>query len=377
MTWPLVALGELCEINVGRTPSRDNPSFWGQGEPWLSIADMSQGQVIRHTKEQITPVAAKAGKLIDPGTVLLSFKLSIGKVAIAGLPLYSNEAIAALPIRDSGRLIPQYLLRALEAMDLSSTANRAAMGATLNKASLQQLRVPVPPLADQHRIAAILDHADALRAKRRGVLAHLNDLVQSIYLDMFGNETTHVQFNSVVSSMRNGLSPSKGGGVTATVLTLSAVTQGGFDPSATKESTFRDVPGPNMRVTADDFLVCRGNGNLGLVGAGVHPPQDRPDLVFPDTVIAARMDKTKIDPAYLETAWRQPGVRQQIQASARTTNGTHKINQESLSSIELLLPPLADQHQFARRVAAIPRPGLTELDELFASLQSHAFAGQL
>ena len=76
----MVALTELCDINVGRTPSRDNPAFWGIGAPWLSIADMNQGREILRTKEQITSEAARAGKLVEPGTVLLSFKLSIGKV---------------------------------------------------------------------------------------------------------------------------------------------------------------------------------------------------------------------------------------------------------------------------------------------------------
>lgn len=169
-------LDELCEINVGRTPARAEPAFWGSGHRWLSIADMNQGLSIRDTKEQITAAGARAGKVVQPGTVLLSFKLSIGKVAIADVPLYTNEAIAALPIKDDALLDARYLMRALQAMDLASGSNRAAMGATLNKRSLAQIQLPLVSLPEQRRIAAILDQADAIRAKRRQVRAHLDSL---------------------------------------------------------------------------------------------------------------------------------------------------------------------------------------------------------
>ena len=183
-------LHELCEVNVGRTPARADPAFWGSGEPWLSIADMNQGREITQTKEQITPLGAAGGKQVVAGTVLLSFKLSIGKVAKASIPLYTNEAIAALPIRRRDLIGEGFLMRVLEQSDLADASNRAAMGATLNKASLSQVRIPVPPLDEQRRIAAVLDRADALRAKRRQVLAHLDALTQSIFHDMFDGVST-------------------------------------------------------------------------------------------------------------------------------------------------------------------------------------------
>ncbi|CAA9584450.1 MAG: hypothetical protein AVDCRST_MAG86-3296 [uncultured Truepera sp.] len=84
MSWPLVTLGKLCDIQIGRTPSRNNPKYWGEGHPWLSIADMNQGRNLSFTKEQITDQAIKecGCKLIPAGTLLLSFKLSITSFAI-------------------------------------------------------------------------------------------------------------------------------------------------------------------------------------------------------------------------------------------------------------------------------------------------------
>jgi type I restriction enzyme S subunit len=176
VTFPTARLDDLCNIKVGRTPPRDSPEFWGEGYPWLSIADMNQGRIVTRTKEQITSHGAKTGTLVEKGTVLLSFKLSIGKVAIAGIPLYTNEAIAALSVKDNNRLIPEFLAIALEAAKLTDNANSAAMGATLNKAKLRELNIPIPPLEVQRRIVGKFGEIEAVRTRRLKVLAALQKL---------------------------------------------------------------------------------------------------------------------------------------------------------------------------------------------------------
>lgn len=193
MSWPTRPLGELCTLEIGKTPSRANPEFWRDGAlPWLSIADMNQGRQLRTTKERVTDAGAKAArmKLLLPGTIVLSYKLSIGKVGFVQIPMFTNEAIAALTSIDAS-VHPDYMYWALQHMDLLEGADRAAMGNTLNKAKLERLRVPLPPLPEQRRIAAILDKADALRAKRREAIAKLDQLLQSVFIDMFGDPATN------------------------------------------------------------------------------------------------------------------------------------------------------------------------------------------
>lgn len=377
-------LGELCEIKVGRTPARADPSFWGVGHRWLSIADMNQGLAIAETKEQITDAGARGGSLIKPGTVLLSFKLSIGKVGIAEVPLYTNEAIAALPMRDDTVLDPRYLMRALQAMDLPASANRAAMGVTLNKRSLSQVRIPLVGLPSQRRIAAILDDADALRTKRRMVVAHLDALVQATFIEMFSaSDSIATEASTLMPHMRNGLSPSTSGTYPARVLTLSAVTQGLFTPNAAKQGVFAVEPPADKRVRAGDFLMCRGNGNKNLVGRGTYSRENLPDLVFPDTVVAGTVDSAVATMQFLEVAWRQPAVRSQIEAMARTTNGTYKVNQQSLSGIMVNIPAMALQKLYGAKVDRIRSQreictrSAAEADHLFASLQAAAFRGEL
>ena len=170
---------------------------------------------------------------------------------------------------------------------------------------------------------------------------------QSQFIEMFdGKGYSVVNASSFMTNMRNGLSPSKKGTHYEKVLTLSAVTQGVFDPEAWKEGAFDDCPPEDKRIRTSEFYMCRGNGNKTLVGTAVYAEKDCPDLVFPDTVIAAHIDTEKVLLPYLYIAWKMPVIRDQIEENARTTNGTYKINQKVLVGIEIILPPIEKQKEF-------------------------------
>ena len=161
--------------------------------------------------------------------------------------------------------------------------------------------------------------------------------------------------------MRNGVSPSTSGGHFEKVLTLSALTQGKFDDKAWKEGFFTDCPSTEKRITEDDFYICRGNGNKSLVGMGVYALENRPDLVFPDTVIAAHIDTERMVLPYLWIMWQQPEVRKQLESGARTTNGTYKINQKVISKIKIICPPINEQEVFADFIKQVDKSKLSDL----------------
>lgn len=190
--YPKEDLGELCHINIGKTPSRHNPAYWGSGHPWLSIADMGKRE-LHDTKEQITDIAIKecGCRIVPENTLLMSFKLSIGKLGFTQKPMFTNEAIASLPVKNPKKLTPEYLYRALQMTDLLSGTDRAVMGATLNKDKLYKIKIPLPPLDEQKRIAGILDKADAIRRKRAESLKLLDELLRATFLDMFGDPITN------------------------------------------------------------------------------------------------------------------------------------------------------------------------------------------
>ena len=162
--WQLVKLGEVCDIKIGGTPSRNNAEYFGGENLWVSISEMN-GQVIYDTKEKITDKGVKNSnvKLIPKGTTLLSFKLSIGKTAVAGKDLYTNEAIAALIPFDLKKLSNDFLFQYFNGNVLdASSVGKKAFGKSLNSAYLKtEMQIPLPPLDVQKSIVAECEQVDS------------------------------------------------------------------------------------------------------------------------------------------------------------------------------------------------------------------------
>ena len=218
---------------------------------------------------------------------------------------------------------------------------------------LKQMMFDVPSLAEQDLVAAVLDGVSKIISLRQQQLTELENLIKARFAEMFGDSSWKmVTADTIMHNMRNGLSPSNRGTHSAKVLTLSAITQGIFNANSWKNGLFDIEPPKEKRITSQDFYMCRGNGNKDLVGIGVYSSKDYCDLVFPDTVIAASVDQQQICLPYLYHAWKSPFIRKQIECGARTTNGTYKINQGIISNIEIALPPLPLQTQFAAFVEA-------------------------
>ena len=221
---------------------------------------------------------------------------------------------------------------------------------------LADFEIELPCIQAQEGLADVLWAAQETKRRYKRLLATCDDVVKSQFVEMFeGKEYPSSCLSTLVSSMRNGLSPSKSGSHRSKVLTLSAITQGHFDSSAWKDGFFTEEPPADKRVSNEDFYVCRGNGNKHLVGTGEYSNVLMKDMVFPDTMIAARIKQEQIILPYLRCAWNQPSTRKQIEASAKTTNGTFKINQTALGNIKLLVPPLELQQEFADFAASVDK----------------------
>lgn len=380
-------LGKITKIVSGATPKTGVAEYWDGEVPWATPADLSKlnGPYISETPRKLTAIGVRscATTVLPAGSVLLSSRAPIGHVAVNTVPMATNQGFKSLvpgPDVDA-----KYLYHWLKSRtDYLQSLGNGATFKELSKKTTEQILVPLPPLPEQRRIAAILDHADALRTKRRQVLAHLDSLTQAVFTEMFSaGDFDPVQAGVLMPNMRNGLSPATSGTHKAQVLTLASVTQGLFNPSAVKPGVFAIEPPADKRITNRDFLMCRGNGNKAFVGVGTYARENRPDLVFPDTVIAGTVDKTLVTMPFLEAAWRRRDIRAQIESVARTTNGTYKVNQRTLSGVVVRVPPLDLQEAFAARVAraaqqhAAVQRATTADNELFASLQARAFRGEL
>jgi type I restriction enzyme S subunit len=170
--WGWCRLGEIADLKIGKTPARAESVYWSDGiYPWVSIADMITGHHISSTKEKISQLAydlvfKKA--IVPKGSLLFSFKLSIGKVSILDIDAFTNEAICSITPYRHSELI-DYLFRVIPVLDLLSGAKDAIKGKTLNSKSLADVLIPLPPLAEQQRIVAKVDELMALCAKLKTV----------------------------------------------------------------------------------------------------------------------------------------------------------------------------------------------------------------
>ena len=158
-------LGEIASINIGGTPKRDNLLYYNNGNnPWVSIRELDNN-IIYDTKEKITNLGVKNSnvKLLPINTILFAFKLSIGKIGIAGVPLYTNEAIAGINTNDDNIIINKYLYYYLYHTDFKHLAS-GILGnvGSLNKKILEDLKIPIPSIEKQKEIIKYLEFNDNL-----------------------------------------------------------------------------------------------------------------------------------------------------------------------------------------------------------------------
>lgn len=190
-----VKLSDAFDLQMGKTPSRKHLAYWRGGtEPWISIADLSNcGKYIEQTKENITSDAVRESniKIVPKNTVVMSFKLSIGKAAITKRDMYTNEAIMAFHDRGRYEILTDYLYYFCKGNNWTSGTNKAVMGLTLNKKTLSEQTMLLPDMPEQEKIVKKLDALQEIISNRQRVLMLLDELVRSRFVEMFGDPVTN------------------------------------------------------------------------------------------------------------------------------------------------------------------------------------------
>ena len=194
-TWKWVFLPDVSNYKVGKTPSTKSSIYWttsGDGFNWVSIADLNHDGSVFETNKQITDKAASEVFRCDPapaGTILMSFKLTLGKISILDGPAFHNEAIISIYPNQS--IFKGFLFKVLPARAMDGNSKSAIKGNTLNSESIAALLIPLPPLTEQYRIVAKVDelmalcdqlesqHSNATEAHEKLVSYLLDTLTQS------------------------------------------------------------------------------------------------------------------------------------------------------------------------------------------------------
>lgn len=250
-----------------------------------------------------------------------------------------------------------------------------------------RIRIRIPDLGEQVRIAGILDKSEALRAKRREVLSHLDTLGQSIFHKMFaglsGDSLTLRNASLRFVSGRNMVGTGANAHPTRKVLKVNAASSGEFDGSQVKPLPLDYEPPSEHRVEAGDLIVTRASGTKSLIGVATLIDSVPSETYLPDKLWKAVVDPELLLSEYFRFLTRSTAYRKYVSNAASGAAGVSNISQAKLLDFRLVLPPIELQKAFADRIAATERlkttyrAQLAELDNLFLSLQDRAFKGEM
>ncbi|UBD75179.1 restriction endonuclease subunit S [Parabacteroides goldsteinii] len=158
--WTWVRFGQYIRMSIGKTPPRGETKYWTNGKyPWVSISDMSDYGLVTTTKESVSECARNLfGKISPAGTLIMSFKLTVGRTSLLNVSAYHNEAIISIyPFVDKNYQARNYLFHILPIISNLGDSKDAIKGKTLNSKSLNNLLLPLPPLKEQGRIVAMIE----------------------------------------------------------------------------------------------------------------------------------------------------------------------------------------------------------------------------
>ncbi len=394
----LIPLGDIADLQAGVGFPLDMQGRDSGDYPLAKVGDISRvarsGETTIFAADHFVDEADLPrlnAKPIPAGSILFS---KIGEAirqnyrVIAGCPLLiDNNAMAAIP---NARVESRFLYHFLRTVDFYSLASATTVPA-LRKSVLERLPVPLPPLAEQRRIADILDKADALRAKRRAALAQLDTLTQSIFLDMFGDPATNPKGwpamrlgELIVTGPQNGLyKPAGDYGSGTPILRIDSF----YDGEVTDLATLKRVRVSNeeielYRLRPNEIVINRVNSREYLGKSALIPELSEP-IIFESNMMRLGVDTGRLHPVYLIQLLQSRHVRAHILGSAKDAVNQSSINQQDVKSIPVVLPPRSQQELFARRLqflrslTSVHHSSLAKLNMLFSSLQHVAFAGEL
>lgn len=399
--WQTKALGELCEIELGKTPARANASYWDEkcetGNVWLSIADLlkAESNVVFDSKEYVSDKGAAICKLVPKGTLLVSFKLTLGRLAYAGRDLFTNEAIAALTIFNESEISKEFLFYCLTFFDWVKAAENDVKlkGMTLNKAKLKVMPVSFPPLPEQQLIVALLDEAFAglttAKANAERNLHNARALFESHLQSVFsqrGEEWEEKRIEEWCDSVMdcvNKTAPVVEGPTPFKMIRTTNVRNGRVDVSKVRfvtEEIFKIWTRRQIPQKGDVILTREAPmGEVGMLLTN--------DKVFlGQRLVSYRVNSEKLDNQFLLFALQSGDLQGQIHAKASGSTVQH-MRVPDTKNLLLAAPPLTTQRKVVEHLISLREETqhlihlyerkLAALEELKKSLLHQAFNGEL
>ena len=362
--WTYKTFGEVFDLQMGRTPDRKNPSLFGGDNIWVSIRDID-GKYIEDSKEHITneAVVNSGIKLVKKGTVIMSFKLTVGKCAIARKDLYTNEAIMAFNVNKGFILDSSFLYYYLQGYRWSGT-NKAVMGLTLNKATISKQKIAIPPIGEQERIVAELDLLQGIIEKKKEQLKAYDQLAQSIFYSMFGDpidnpkgwETTKLK--DITTKIGSGATP-KGGNQSYKNEGISLIRSLNVHNGSFKYEDLAHIDEQQAH-QLNNVIVEENDVLFNITGASVARCCIVPFDVLParvnQHVSILRPKKEIVNHVYLCYYLISPNSQNALLVMSKSNAATREALPKSMmEKYSICVPPLSLQQEFAEKVEAIER----------------------
>lgn len=367
-------------LRMGKTPPRDNSDYWLKGtNNWVAISDMGKSKYISTTSECITDKSVVDCNMVPvpANTVIMSFKLSIGKTAITRKPIFTNEAIMSfLPKTEfADNILVDYVYYYLLGHRWVGTGKKAVMGVTLNKASLSATQFSFPPLADQKQAIAELDKINEVIADCRELLRNLDALAHSLFYDYFGDPITNPKgwdrkplMNAVIemflgpfgSALKTDCYVSKDNAFAMVYEQKHAIKK-----TLEQENHFinkeKFMSLKRFEVIPLDFIMsCRGT-----IGQLYQIPENSPRGIIHPSLMKIRLNSTTYNPAFFK--FLLPIIIKEQQTKGNCVQMA--ITAKELGSKKLPVPPLALQEKFAARIEQIEEQKKS-VEQTIAELQT-------
>ncbi|MFY8284371.1 restriction endonuclease subunit S [Pseudoalteromonas sp. SSMSWG5] len=382
MSWPLVKLGTLCKVVRGSSPRpKGDPKYYGGNVPRLMVSDVTRdGKFVTPKIDFLTEAGAEKSRPMKKGDFIIAVSGQPGQALILAIDACIHDGFAGLRELDESKVNKDYLFHFMNATkERFSASATGAIFKNLTTEQIRELEIPLPPLNEQQRIAAILDKADSLSRKRQQAIELADDFLRSVFLDMFGDPVSNPKKFPVsridnICKIVRGSSPRPKGdpkyyGPGVPRLMVADLTRDGKYVTPMIDSL--TVEGAKKsRFTSKGTVVMAVSGNVGLTSILAI------DACIHDGFIAFNeLDEEKVKPEFL----------QELMMFLKVTHSTRQagaifqnLTTSQIKEMEIPLPPTELQNKFIT-VSKLK----TEIVEkystlgLFESLSQKAFAGKL
>lgn len=383
----MARLGDVCTVVSGTTPKTSNPDFWDGDLNWITPAELSEDTVVVCESKRKTTLKGVQSCGLSPipaGTVILSSRAPIGKTAIAGTEMYCNQGFKNLICSES--IFNKYLFWFLRCnTEYLNSLGRGATFKEISKAIVEDIDIPLPDLPTQRRIAATLDKVSGGIALCKQMLADLDELVKSQFVEMFGDPVVNPKGYAVHQLSEH-------------ILFLTSGSRGWAKYYSDEGEWFITIKNvKDCRISVDDVqciqppqnaeaertrlqegdLLISITADLGRTGVvtkeiAEHGAYNNQHLT------SIRLDQTVLDPLYVAYFMESPAGKSQFE-SKNMSAVKAGLNFDSIRSLKLLVPPLELQKQFVAFVNQTDKSKfavqqqLMELETLKKSLMQEYF----